>query len=52
MADKTNEIFHNQEHDEEVVEIDDQGNVYKFGKAPRSSAKKPSILRDPEGEYC
>lgn len=47
----TDEIFDDQEDYEEIVEIDEEGNVYKPGKAPRSFAKKPTILRDPEGEY-
>ena len=47
----TEEIFDDQEDLEEIVEIDEDGNVYKPGRAPRSSRRKPSILRDPEGEY-
>ena len=38
--------------EEEVVEIDEDGNIYKPGEAPRSPDKKPIILRDPEGEYA
>ena len=34
-----------------MVEIDEDGNIYKPGKAPRSLGRKPTILRDPEGEY-
>ena len=37
--------------EEEVVEIDEDGNIYKPGEAPRSPSSKPTILRDPEGEY-
>jgi hypothetical protein len=37
--------------DEEVVEIDEQGRIYKPGDAPRTPFRKPSILRDPHGEY-
>jgi len=48
---ETNEIFDDQEEYEEIVEIDEEGNVYKPNRAPRSSEKKPTILRDPEGEY-
>lgn len=47
----TDEIFDDQEDYEEIVEIDEYGNVYKPGKAPRLLGKKPTILRDPEGEY-
>lgn len=38
---------------EEVVEIGSDGKVYKPGMAPqsRASSPKPSILRDPKGEY-
>lgn len=45
------EIFDDQEDYEEIVEIDEEGNVYKPGKAPRTLGRKPTILRDPEGEY-
>jgi hypothetical protein len=45
------EIFEDQEDFDEIVEIDEKGNVYSKNKAPRSYNKKPSILRDPEGEY-
>ncbi len=33
-----------QEYFDEIVEIDEDGNVHKHGK-------KTTILRDPEGEY-
>ena len=49
--DYTDEAFEDQEYEDEVVEIDEDGNVYKKGRAPRSFGKKPTILRDPEGEY-
>ncbi len=45
------EAFDNQSDYEELVEIDEDGNIYKPGEAPRSPGKKPTILRDPEGEY-
>lgn len=48
---RTNDALEDQEY-EEIVEIDENGNVYKPGEAPRSPGKKPTILRDPEGEYC
>ena len=34
--------------EEEVIEIDEDGHIYPMGEAP---TRKPSILRDPEGEY-
>jgi hypothetical protein len=48
---KTDEAFENQEDYEEIVEIDEYGRVYKPGEAPRQVGKKPTVLRDPEGEY-
>ena len=45
------EAFDDQSDYEELVEIDEDGNIYKPGKAPRSLGRKPTILRDPEGEY-
>lgn len=49
--DRTDQAFEDQEDYEEIVEIDEHGNVYKPGEAPRSLGRKPTILRDPEGEY-
>jgi len=49
---RTDEAFEEQGDYEEIVEIDEQGNVYKVGEAPRSSYRKPTILRDPKGEYA
>ena len=52
-AEGTEKAFDDQEEYEEVVEIDEHGNVYRPGGAPRSgSGRKPTILRDPEGEYA
>ena len=48
---RTDDAFDDQEDYDEIVEIDEDGNVYKPGDAPRSFGKKPTILRDPEGEY-
>ena len=45
------EAFDDQSDYEELVEIDEDGNIYKPGEAPRSAGRKPTILRDPEGEY-
>ncbi len=49
--DHTDEAFNDQEENDEIVEIDENGNIYKPGEAPRSTGKKPTILRDPKGEY-
>ncbi len=48
---RADEAFKDQENNEEIVEIDENGNVYKPGEAPRKEGKKPTILRDPHGEY-
>jgi ubiquitin-protein ligase len=48
---QTDEAFEDQEEYEEIVEIDEHGNVYKPGEAPRSGRSKPTILRDPKGEF-
>ena len=40
-----------EQEDEEVVEIDEFGRVYRPDTAPRNTEKKPTILRDPKGEY-
>ena len=45
------EAFDNQEDFEELLEVDSNGNIFKPGDAPRTSSRKPSILRDPHGEY-
>ena len=45
------EAFEDQEDFDEVVEIDEHGNIYKPGQAPRDYGRKPTILRDPKGEY-
>ena len=48
----TDKAFEDQEDYEEIVEIDEDGRVYKPGHAPRSVlGRKPTILRDPEGEF-
>lgn len=49
--DRTDQAFQDQENYEEVVEIDEHGNVYKPGDAPRTQGRKPTTLRDPEGEF-
>lgn len=48
---QADEAFDDQENDEQLVEIDENGNVYKVGQAPRNFGQKPTILRDPKGEY-
>ncbi len=37
--------------EEEIVEIDEFGRVFKPYEGPRDTVKKPTILRDPKGEY-
>lgn len=49
--DLADEALENQGDYEEIVEIDEFGRVYKPSEAPRDSHKKPTILRDPKGEY-
>lgn len=49
--DDADEAFEDQEDFEALVEIDEEGNVYKPGEGPRRLGKKTTILRDPEGEY-
>ena len=48
---KVEEAFQQQEEYEEIVEIDEEGRVYKPGEAPRSPGRKPTVLRDPQGEF-
>ncbi len=50
MADPR-DAFDDQEDSDEIVEIGEDGSVYKPGEAPRSFGQKTSILRDPQGEY-
>ena len=45
------DAFEDQEDYDEIVEIGEDGKVYKPNEAPRSLGQKPSILRDPYGEY-
>ena len=51
-SEKVKQAFEAQEEYEEIVEIDERGRVFKPGEAPRSKRIKPTILRDPEGEYA
>lgn len=48
---RTDQAFEAQQDDEEIVEISSSGEVYKAGEAPRTAEQKPSVLRDPEGEF-
>jgi hypothetical protein len=48
---RTDDAFADQEDYEEIVEIDEHGNVYRPGESPTSIGKKKTVLRDPEGEY-
>jgi hypothetical protein len=47
----TDKALEDQDDYEEIVEIDEFGRVYRPNQAPRNSEKKPTILRDPKGEY-
>jgi hypothetical protein len=41
-----------QQDDEEIVEIDSSGRIYRSGEGPReATGRKPTVLRDPMGEY-
>ncbi len=48
---RTDRAFRDQADLEEIVEIDEHGNVYRPGEAPRNDTHKPTILRDPKGEF-
>lgn len=48
---RTDIAFQEQKEYEEIVEIDENGNVFRPGEAPRSGANRPMILRDPKGEF-
>ena len=43
------QAFADQDDDEAIVEIDENGNVYRPDHAPVGA--KTTILRDPKGEY-
>ncbi len=43
-------VFEAQYADEQLVEIDEHGNVFRPGEAPASEVG-PTILRDPRGEF-
>ena len=43
------QAFADQDDDEAIVEIDENGNVYRPDNAPLGT--KTTILRDPKGEY-
>jgi hypothetical protein len=41
-----------QQDDEELIEIDENGNIHRRGELSLGkSEKKPTVLRDPHGEY-
>jgi hypothetical protein len=50
-ADELRRIFNEAHQEEEVVEISADGTVHRVGDAPRSATQKPTVLRDPKGEY-
>jgi hypothetical protein len=47
----TDETTEDQGDYDEIILIDEQGTVYKLDEAQSQYIKKPTILRDPEGEY-
>ena len=47
---KTDRALENEDY-EELVEIDEHGRIYQPNEAPRNTNKKPTVLRDPMGEY-
>jgi|JI8StandDraft_1071087.scaffolds.fasta_scaffold1273589_1 hypothetical protein len=48
---KTDRALEDEDY-EELLEIDEFGRIYQPDEAPRDTEKKPTILRDPKGEYC
>ena len=49
-AESADTAFEEQYADEQLVEIDEHGNVFRPGEAPASEVR-PTILRDPRGEF-
>lgn len=49
-SDNVDLALENEEY-EELVEIDEFGRVHQPNQVPRDLDKKPTILRDPKGEY-
>ena len=50
--DRTDQAFDDQRFSDEVVEIDEHGNVFRPHEAPGEPERKPTVLWDPEGEYA
>ncbi|MBK8945345.1 MAG: hypothetical protein IPM32_08760 [Ignavibacteriae bacterium] len=48
---ETKKIFEEQKEKEEIIEVNDKGNIYAPGEAPRSTTEKTVIFRDNKGEY-
>lgn len=48
---ETKKIFEEQKEKEEIIEVNEEGNIYAPGKAPRNTAEKTVIFRDSKGEY-
>ena len=48
--DQAREAFDGQAR-EEVIEVDEHGQVHRPRATPRSNGRKPTILHDPKGEY-
>lgn len=49
-AESADTVLEDQYADEQLVEIDEHGNVFRPGEAPASEGR-PTILRDPRGEF-
>ncbi len=47
----TKEPLKQDEQNEAILEIDENGNIRNFDGELLQSGRKPVILRDPEGEY-
>lgn len=48
--DETDELLDDQEEYDELLEIAEDGRIFRKGQTPRQPAK-PTVLRDPHGEY-
>lgn len=47
---ETDEILENQD-EEQIIEIDENGQIYEQGDAPKKSGVKNTAIADPLGEY-
>lgn len=48
---ETKKLFDEQKDKEEIIEVNEAGNVYPPGEAPRNTTQKTIIFRDSKGEY-